>query len=32
MIAFRASGEAGPGSITTSICFGLPETTSNLLV
>jgi len=32
MIAFRASGEAGPDSITTSICFAWPETTLNLLV
>jgi hypothetical protein len=32
MIALRASGEAGPDSITTSICFAWPETTLNLLV
>ena len=32
MIAFRASGEAGPDSITTSICFACPEATLNLLV
>ena len=32
MIAFRASGEAGPDSITTSICFAWPEATLNLLV
>jgi hypothetical protein len=32
VIAFRASGEAGPDSITTSICFAWPAATLNLLV
>jgi hypothetical protein len=32
VIAFKASGEAGPDSITTSICFGSPAVTLNLLV
>jgi hypothetical protein len=32
VIAFSASGEAGPDSITTSICLGCPAVTLNLLV
>jgi hypothetical protein len=32
VIAFRASGEAGPDSITTSICLAWPDATLNLFV
>jgi hypothetical protein len=32
VIAFNASGEAGPDSITTSICLACPGATLNLLV